>query len=521
MLDFRKVILALSVAGLGLVGTASAQVPTLSGFAVSGFEGSVAIEGTTEQIPGAVITCSSSTSGGCTATQVGSGLSFSLTANAPITNLTVPKSSPAVLDATVTDNCGDTNGTVTLSGTATVTVSFPSTTAGGTNCPLGLTTITVSGLRVNPSGLPSLSQVTLTLGPTTVVVSATPTTVNFAYVQKSLTSVAITGSTNLSACPSSITPATVLYPVASVIFANGFPDSLKSPTNVQGKSTIPATSPQGTTLAVTFTNLDPGVNYYVPATVGSGVTLQAVTSAEVLIPAIASGPANGLVALTVTSGSATAYYEVTADPGTSESATIALSEIIPSVGGITSFSTSPVAVSITLVSAASGYPQYSTSQAPYTATQTAVANTNGLLSACTTTLLFPYAINVAGFDTGLAITNTSGFSGSAGTCSIGFVGTGAPSTPTITTPAIYNATATNTLPATAPAGSVYAVYPFDVGTAAPGFSGYVSAVCNFQGAHGYAFVSDGLGTGTGIAANYLAIVVADQPGQAVVTPTAQ
>jgi len=58
---------------------------------------------------------------------------------------------------------------------------------------------------------------------------------------------------------------------------------------------------------------------------------------------------------------------------------------------------------------------------------------------------------------------------------------------------------------------------------APGFEGYVIATCNFQGAHGYAFVSDGLGTGTGIASNYLAVVLTDAAAAAsfTLTPTAQ
>jgi hypothetical protein len=505
MLDFRKVLLALSVTGL-LVGTASAQVPTLTSLAIggAGFEGSVAIEGTTEQLNPAVVTCASSTGGGCTTAEVGSGVSFSLSANAPITNLTVPHKT--YLDVAVTDNCLDTGGTATLSGTAAVIVSIP--TVGCT-----LTTITVAGLRVNPSGLPNLQQVTLQLGPTTVVVSATTTTVNFAYVQKTLAATTLTASASQTAC--TITPTTVLYPVTTLQFQNGFPTSLKSPTDVEGASTIAATatSPTGTTLAITFSNLNPGVNYYVPASAGVGVTLTAVTSAEVVATPVASGAAAGLIALTVSAtGTATAYYEVTAETGPTETTSpggIVLSEIIPAVSGVTSYSASAVGASITLVSAATGYPQYSASQAAYPVANTSTTAT-GTLTACTTTLLFPYVINVAGFDTGLAITNASGVAaGSAGTCNVSFWGTGAPSTATITTPSINNATATNTLPATAPAGSVYAVYPFDVGTVAPGFDGYVVATCNFQGAHGYAFVSDGLGTGTGIAANYLAIVTSN------------
>ena len=42
---------------------------------------------------------------------------------------------------------------------------------------------------------------------------------------------------------------------------------------------------------------------------------------------------------------------------------------------------------------------------------------------CTTTLLFPYVVNVMGFDTGLVITNSSEETGS---CTIGYNGSNAP-----------------------------------------------------------------------------------------------
>jgi hypothetical protein len=113
-------------------------------------------------------------------------------------------------------------------------------------------------------------------------------------------------------------------------------------------------------------------------------------------------------------------------------------------------------------------------------------------SLCTTALLYPYVINVNGFDTGLAIANTTtdpfGTTAQAGTCTLYFYGSTAPAaafvTPTIATASVYANLAS---------------------TLAPGFSGYMIAACNFQLAHGFAFVSD-VGA-RNLAMGYLALVL--------------
>jgi len=91
-------------------------------------------------------------------------------------------------------------------------------------------------------------------------------------------------------------------------------------------------------------------------------------------------------------------------------------------------------------------------------------------------LLFPFVTNQSGFDTGIAISNTSadpfGTTPTAGRCSLYFYGSNAP--PKWVTPPI-------------PAGTVY---PEMASIIAPNFQGYISASCNFDGAAGIAFVSD-------------------------------
>jgi len=138
---------------------------------------------------------------------------------------------------------------------------------------------------------------------------------------------------------------------------------------------------------------------------------------------------------------------------------------------------------------------------------TSVAANVAQVTICSTALLFPYVTNMSGFDTGIAIANTTvdpfGTGAQAGTCTLNWYG---------------NATTTsNPAASTLGAGGVgsSAVIPAGVvvtalaSTTVPGFQGYMIAVCQFQYAHGFAFVSD-LGA-RNLAMGYLALVM-NQPG---------
>jgi len=127
---------------------------------------------------------------------------------------------------------------------------------------------------------------------------------------------------------------------------------------------------------------------------------------------------------------------------------------------------------------------------------------------CTTTLLFPFITNQAGYDTGIALMNTSqdpfGTTPQTGTCQMNFFGQNAP-TPVVT-PAIP---AGNNV---APAGN----YAFLASMIAPNFEGYMIAVCNFQLAHGLAFLQEG--GSSGVAVGYVGLVVPTGTGKRTTTP---
>jgi hypothetical protein len=130
------------------------------------------------------------------------------------------------------------------------------------------------------------------------------------------------------------------------------------------------------------------------------------------------------------------------------------------------------------------------------------------ISPCSCNLLFPFVTNIAGFDTGVAIANTSvdpyGTAPQSGSLTLNYYGStsgggAAPAAFTTTS----SVTAGTELIFTLSNGGNYGV------PATPGFEGYIIAQANFQYCHGFAFISD-VGAQK-LAEGYLAIQL-DAPG---------
>ncbi len=133
-----------------------------------------------------------------------------------------------------------------------------------------------------------------------------------------------------------------------------------------------------------------------------------------------------------------------------------------------------------------------------------------VVSPCTTNLLFPWLANIVGFDSGIAIANTSSdpfdpLLSSAnrtvrqsGTCTLTGWRANDATTVSFTTPNI-------------PTGTTFTMVLS--GAANPmfnGFAGYVIARCNFQYAHAFAFLQDGVGLpAPRLAEGYVALVIPD------------
>jgi len=119
-------------------------------------------------------------------------------------------------------------------------------------------------------------------------------------------------------------------------------------------------------------------------------------------------------------------------------------------------------------------------------TSTATAGFN--ITACSTNILFPFLTNQAGFDSGVSIANTSadpfGTAAQAGPCTLNYYGgtTGGGAAPAAQKSGVVNAG--TLLLFTLSGGGNLGI------AATPGFQGYMIAQCNFQYAHGFAFISD-------------------------------
>jgi hypothetical protein len=322
-------------------------------------------------------------------------------------------------------------------------------------------------------------------------------------------------------------------------------------------NTIPTTFGKvtnGTRLRAVFNNIPAGVRIFVTNNVvANGTTaLGSVTSRAILLQTDANGanlfaftgtdplagsPAGSPVAnstgtiesqpfgeLTVTGGSATAIWEVVNDdPGARENLSfgVALRASVGSTAPGTATlggSFAPIApgtsgrTSLRFTDAFGLIPRFADTATP------ANAFTFG---ACVTNLLFPYVTSQQGFNTGVAISNTSqdtgtagGFTSSnnaqAGSCTINWFGRTTGST------ALPAANTTQSIPA----GRVLTFTLIGANTAtpnsldsfgmpdspAPNFVGYIIATCNFRFGHGFAFITDGHLNQFG-AMGYLALVL--------------
>jgi hypothetical protein len=233
--------------------------------------------------------------------------------------------------------------------------------------------------------------------------------------------------------------------------------------------------------------------------IGNNFTLSIVGSTV----SSAFGAPAGTVAYTPSSGSVTIPYTVSVS-GIGDQTTQTGITAVP-VPVYVGFAANSAAAQGPITATYSYAPVVAALTGPAPAVPQFVASTftaaNGsIISNCQTTLLFPFVTNQVGFDTGIALSNTStdnlGLAGKSlaaaqsGTCNLFFYG------PTAPTPA--------TVPD--PQGSLAAgnSHAFQLSAVAAGYQGYMIANCPFVYARGFAFITFGLTTNTGVAEGYLA-----------------
>jgi len=563
MANFSK-ILGLASTALVFAGMAFGQATCSS---ATGLQTPlIRIEGTTELLGEYQLSCGSAGFGGGT-------VQILATASLPVTSKALATSGTIFTEAVaVVTNTGVIPNVITQMVQGTVsgsTVTFGSTTSPVT-LPTGTSTVTIANIRVNATTLTQLQPVTestFVIG-LTGANSGSPNTAsqNVAFGYAGLGSQTVYGSYTAGVPASGTTAATGLSlgskgspnailvcqgynssssntnilssvidvgenfaqafkgqgaltsnPALGSEFVNNFETGYTGASGITVGSTNNVAS-AGTILQVVFANVPAqATSIYVPITVAADQSLTATPTAGTgtlwlvaspsnltvqtpasgsSVPQLPGGTGKNAFALTPSSGTATAYYLFV--PGAN------------STGVQESFAIQNYVVqSANATTAATGAMTASVSFAPIGTTPTipsfvvGASTTPLTLSAftgCTTSLLFPFITNQQGFDTGLAIANTSsdpfgkqGATAQNGTCALWFYGANAPAPNGVTTPSVTSGT----------------VYSNVLSALAANFQGYMIAQCNFQYAHGFAFLADGLGTGNGTTMGYLAGVIPD------------
>lgn len=249
----------------------------------------------------------------------------------------------------------------------------------------------------------------------------------------------------------------------------------ESPTNWPGDA---GRATQATQLQVVFSNLPAGVSI---GTLSGTVTASGNTQFSV-------NTTGNTITLTVLS----------ANVGASETLSLLVPinfSGLPAIGtGSVAGSFAPISTVITPESTSLPVPRF---------TDTSAATAAFEIVPCETRLLFPFVTSIPGWDTGIAISNTSkdpfGTDPQQGTCTLYFYGVPSDSNQTTT----VNIAAGQQLLMTLSGGNAAQGL-----SAVPGFTGYVIARCNFQYAHGYAFISD-LGVNK-YAQGYIALVLGNE-----------
>jgi hypothetical protein len=558
MADFRTKLFTLASMAAMFTGMAHAQLNTGSAVCTATTNAVfVASEGTNEQLADTTIVCPAATNATASTLNISVYLSPSVT----ITSATLGSGGSAKSEALAGIGIQGGALTASVSGTvsgSTVTFSGIAIPAGGAT--LTITNIKINASQIaTSSGAPTAVNETLFLGGTNVTPGVL-TVNNVAFATNGLGGVKATQVSGNSISSIPICSGVISYstgyqggvttnpqgygtdagingnpgnvigqPSFNVQFSEAFATAFKVQGSAAGNTTLGSefgttptytgfgfsansttnTATSGTRIQIVFNNIPSNVTVYVPLSVSAtGGTLTLTSSATAAFSSVTGSTANGApgatasnnagtavaAALTVSNGSATAVYEVTATNGG-----VLETYVVPvyfTAGGaaVTAPSSAVTAtVSFAPIGASSNVPNY------VSGSSTTTVNGNAF-SACSTTLLFPFVTNQSGFDTGIAIANTSSdllnggtksnAANQSGTCTINFFGSSAPSA------AVTTASVT--------AGTVYASA---ASTIAPGFQGYAIASCNFLYGHGFAYVVYNLTQNNGAAMGYLADVI--------------
>ncbi len=550
MADFRKVILVLAVLAI-VAAPASAQLACTA----QASPAQIRAEGITELVGDSILKCTND------ATR-----NVSIEAIIGSTNITnaIIDTPPTMVNAYVliTDATGTTGAPIEGRLTTPNSIIWQSVPIPVAVAPASLL-IRITNIRVNASALGVGTGGVVTQVQETVLVSGTnvldvPNNVlNVAAARTGLFfDVSEAEGSPFQAClgKSAPTGTTLVTPDFELTFTEGFGNAFK----VQTLPTNPALPPNAeenvtfATLGITSGFVQGVTNGTqlravfsdVPAGVSVWVTTSALASSDITADLVAgttaTGAGGGYRRVVLTDGAGEAIWEVVPsitgpvapDPAKIEDAVFGVlvsfsaNVQLPPVTGLTAFS--KVGGSFAPISDVFVAAELDEDDAPIPRfVDTATPEDTFQVVACVTNLLFPFVSNQAGFDTGIALVNTSysNFTGSSGTpanqpfntvaqtgtCTLYYFGVKSDGTTPAPQTTVPIGTATTS---TVPINKYYEAFALSQGGpagatgSAASFTGYIIARCNFQFGHGYAFITD-LGAQK-LAQGYLALVIPDR-----------
>jgi|SwirhisoilCB3_FD_contig_51_2838696_length_1894_multi_3_in_0_out_0_1 hypothetical protein len=532
MSNFRTKLLGVASLATALAGLSYGQTVVLTTATTPSANLTLRAEGQTELV-GDTTTVVTATNGAAI-----TGVTVYATLSIPVTGKSVPVVAPSTVNSDVVLNVGGASyyGTVGTSSNVVVFngVTLPAT-AGGT-----ADTIVIQNVRVNAvgAGNPSVTESVLIQYPNPAAISGSSNVsggpaVAVGYILQSL-SYTVTPSGGAAVIPNftACGGGTSLFnfatnPVTKTVNSSFFLNikeltagAFRTQAQENG-SFIPGVNPnnvglasQATIIGVTIANLPTlstgQVTVYLPQTVTVNGTTLALNGSPTTVSSPISLP---YVGYTPVAGTVTAQYIVTV--GAPTTSTFPIDVFI-------SFGANTAPVQTTPISISAAYAPAQTITGPTTLIPTFGPNTVTptnveTITACSTTLVFPYLTNQTGFETGLAIANTttdnlkasttvpagtSVATPTPGTCTMNFYGNSAQPAAKTFPPTGSLGAFSATVSGQAP---VYADTLTDL-IGASNFTGYAIALCNFQDAHGFAFITDLSGNFSGTM-GYLAVVV--------------
>ena len=342
-------------------------------------------------------------------------------------------------------------------------IGFPDTEAGGS--------ITIGGIMANASAVGDGNDVTAEIRVNGVMVEHSP--IKLADVTTGL-EIEVTSATGLQCSVASGSTAVV----ATVFFKEGFNDAIKLVEDDTTTADVDE-SDRSSALVLSLSGVPDGVTV-TASMMGTGTPLADPGDATDLAPLMLRSGGHDMGEVEIEDGSGQVVYDFVVGDYDHDGDGTDFTSHNPAINDALGNEWNEVTLTFTweaggpalgMASVMAGYHPVGGDDTPRYVAGAAMDALE--VEDCDTSMLFPFVTNMHGFDTGVAITNTSDVDGS---CMVEYSGDGAPMDAAMV---MVGAGSTTT---------------FGLSMMAPGFQGYIDVTCDYRNAKGLAFITNGAGS---------------------------